>query len=537
MESRKLTKLLNMKYNEAIDGMNKFGKCAIILPTGIGKTKLLARYAKEHPHKNIIFLYPNDNVTSALEYHYYDEDFMEGLEIPNVTYMSYNLLARIKEDRIKKNFSNFDVIMADECHRLGGNKVNKKIYTLFKHNKNAKLLGCTATPDRMDLKDEIVEFFGYGDNENDYNVSITSKFTLHDAIQNGIIQKPYYCYCSFGGQDLIDTDYKARLQIDLLDDEKDRKKAEKILKQQLIELANISRMDHVIRETCDNCPNNDTNYMRFIVFFKSFDHYHKEGDKIKNWFADAYPDHKVNVIIVSSEKKEYENNMKELNKPVVKKDKTIDLIYSVDKMNEGFHGFLTGIMMYRGTASSIVYSQQLGRILNTGSKERKIVFDVVDNIHTGCFYYVYGKRRKEVIEKQKRFKILKHKKELFYAGEGDPLTKEEEEDFKKLSREIGTYNSQWYHDINYIEKKDLVASGHMAKYEELIAKIVAEPMMTRIHQAAVRWVEKGGIPYDTAEKILQQKPPFHTPIYPFAKCKRVKLKLLVKYIIEHCKEL
>ena len=49
----KIEKLRESTYQEAVDLLNNFGQCAIIRPTGFGKTGLLTRFIKSGKYKKI----------------------------------------------------------------------------------------------------------------------------------------------------------------------------------------------------------------------------------------------------------------------------------------------------------------------------------------------------------------------------------------------------------------------------------------------------------------------------------------------------
>ena len=64
-----------------------------------------------------------------------------------------------------------------------------------------------------------------------------------------------------------------------------------------------------------------------------------------------------------------------------KSPNTIDLVYSINMLNEGYHiDNITGIVLLRPTQSPIVYTQQVGRCMQVGVEHSPIVFDFVSNI-------------------------------------------------------------------------------------------------------------------------------------------------------------
>ena len=56
----KVEKLREETYNETLNNLNTYGKCAIIRPTGFGKTGLLVRIIKNKMYKRILYIYSVD---------------------------------------------------------------------------------------------------------------------------------------------------------------------------------------------------------------------------------------------------------------------------------------------------------------------------------------------------------------------------------------------------------------------------------------------------------------------------------------------
>lgn len=103
---------------------------------------------------------------------------------------------------------------------------------------------------------------------------------------------------------------------------------------------------------------------------------------------------------MSSENEKTKENINHL-KDLTHEENTIDLIYSCNMLNMGYHiDDLTGIVMYRMTSSNIIYAQQLGRINNSGISKHGVVFDVVDNLHRKSLYDLIGEESEETKEER-----------------------------------------------------------------------------------------------------------------------------------------
>lgn len=430
------------------DKLSKYGKCALIRCTGFGKTWMLADMIKDC--NKVLYFYPFEIVENTVKYAITArEGRLQRLEkeslyakygenyFRNVNFISYRQLIEYDSNKLKELLDGCELIIFDECHRMGGEKTKQALYKFLKIVKKMgiRYIGATATPDRMDGFDVITEFF---DNRTVY------PYTLHDAFQDEIIKRPYYCYMSYN----VKSDIKNELDRQGIKG----KEVTKELKGKMIELSNLFSVENSIKNTMTECGVDDS-YQKHIVFFSTEKHIEEKGKDVEKWFRKAYPKHKINRVIITSQSEDESNNIGVLDK-LTYRENTIDLIYCINMLNMGYHvNDLTSIIMYRGTKSNIVYSQQLGRALSAGSDKPCIVFDIVDNLHTSALYGTYGKK----------------------ASDG--------EDNKGNKDDTGT--GGWWKDgeCNKIYSEDLIATSHQAKYREMLSKIVAEPVVERCRVA------------------------------------------------------
>lgn len=510
MNISKITKLRKQTEQEALKILALYHKCAIVRPTGFGKTGILTKILMKY--KKVLFLYPND-IIRRTAINFYNDFSNQSLDtIPNTTFMTYNRLLNLTDEDYEK-MEGVDLIITDECHRLGAEKTRVAMLRLLEAFPAADLLGATATPERMDLIDEICMFF---DNH------VVSKYTLHDAFQDKILKKPYYCFCSYTSDNIDELKHELRLEVDKSDSLTDRENLQALLDSRLIEISTLTRMDNVIKTTCEKYLDSvSISNMKFIVFCSSFSHLHDVKNNVSEWFSKAFPTHTVSTLIVTSEKEEYRNNLDNLSNNSGKANH-IELIMCCDMLNMGYHvGDITGILMYRGTSSGIVFSQQLGRVLSSGDTSSKIIFDIVDNLHRESVYDSIKHQSVLRNTRQKKYDTLMAKIES-----GIELTSDEVAEFNLLKKQLNsTSGGNWWSNMNVLEPCDLIATGHMATYRELIAKTVAEPIAMRSRQAWARWIEKGGDPMDMkAVSILSQKEPDAVPLAPFCRLKQVTIK-------------
>lgn len=507
-------------YNEVIKMLNEKGKCALIRPTGFGKTGILTRLCSHY--SKVLFLYPADIVEEALRRFYYgDNDYYKYSEIPGVTIESFRSIQGKSKDEIKYMMSGIELIIVDECHRLGGTETYKAFKEIIELFPNVPRIGATATPERMDLVDVVGDFFD--------NCTV-STITMHDMIGiYKIFKKPYYCYCSYGEADTNEVINEYRKNYDKLSTE-EINTAEEILKSRLIEISNLQNMPNIVKDCCEYAF--DKEYIKFIVFFSGFKHMADKGDTVEEWFREAFPNYTLDKLIISSENEDYANNVYKLNK-LRKQINHIDLVYCIDKINMGFHvGDLTGIVMYRGTASGIVYQQQLGRVIN--SVYSGIVIDIVDNIHRKALYENLGKLGSATVKKKKRLTSLIKKKEKL-ERQGKTLSEAEQKELYKLASEVKSFlESREKPAYNRLLEEDLIAIGNEATYRELIAKTVAEPISMRCRQAWARWKEYGGNEQPFFREYIEARGLMGTdregkdmPLWPFCEEKNVTVNMVL----------
>jgi len=530
---KKIDRLRKETYDEAVELLAQKKKCAIIRPTGFGKTGILTKFIKKGGYKKILYLYPTDVVKQTVFDFYYGGGYklLKNSAIPNVTFMTYMKLTQLT-DKDFKNIKGTDLIICDEYHRIGATETMEGLKTLISNNKRAKLLGASATPDRMDMLDVTALFF---------DDITTSRYTLHDAIKDGIIKKPYYCYCSEEESDSEVLDHIKKdvmLKVEKSLDAEGKEQARELLKGRMIEIANLNRMENVIKDTLKESKL-PTDYQKYIVFFSNFAHMKKKKNAVKQWFQKAFPKHTIKTLTITSETLETASNVRKLNTLNYRKN-GIDLIFSCEMLNMGYHiGDLTGIVMYRTTYSNIIYSQQLGRALSTGDTQAKIVFDVVDNLHRKSIYSMLGTRTDsstegdEILEEYKELVKKQHSKNR--AGNPIKLTQAEKDRLQELSKLIRERiartkrNTPSKHGIMSLTQEDLIVTGHEATNKELIAKVVAEVEAMPCRQAWARWVEKGGdASLMTRDWILGQLPPEAVPLAPFCRAKNVAIEAVLQ---------
>lgn len=525
--------LLDTKEKLAING-----KCAILRPTGFGKTYLMTELIKDYD--KVLYLYPSavikdtvveryyENMYDAQTLDYVDENgnvldpetieaYLELKTIKNCDLMTYAKLIRLSDEELEN--MEYDLIMFDEMHRLGGARTKIATEKLFALNPDAHFVGATATPTRMDNFDTVGVFF---------NNIMCYAYTLHQAIESGMIKKPNYYFCTTDvRQDLLN---EAKAAGEDTTDEI----VSKIIDAKVIESANLFDMDVIIKDACDKYSV-DKDYFKFIVFFSTKDHMAEKLPDVVEWFKKAYPDFTIDTLPISSASSSESRNTEKLNSLIPRK-KHIDIIACIDMLNVGYHvNNLTGILMYRVTASSTIFIQQLGRALSAGSNNSAIVIDVVDNLHrpavfelqsslcsgsksrkpkatakkTVSPYFVSPQDNATIVTVDNKGNIVNTQYHLdkdnnIVDHHDNPSIFEYNCDDGKIYENVDMTNK----NVNEYLRDDFHMSGHEATYREFLAKALAEPLTQRCKYALEihfrSWCMNHNVPYPISDKELKE---------------------------------
>lgn len=496
----KVQKQREMTEQDILRKLKKYGSCASIRPCHFGKTYGAVKLATEN-YNHILYLYPSDTIRDMVieqivdYFHLSEEDFKKAIKkkrILKFDFMSYMKLIKLSEEEMVE--MDYDLIIFDEAHKLGARCTSEAVKMLRNSLPDAHFLGMTATPERTDAIDIIERFF---DN------TLVYPYTLHDAINDGVILKPYYVYSTYNQVDQIKEEIL----------EEWRKKAWKttskdiqVLDKQVVEIANLYNLPNIIKGVCEEAKIGD--YVKFICFFNNFAHLKEKKSDVISWFSQAFPNYSMNTITITSETTETQNNEKKL-RELVYKSKQVDLIFSINMLNFGYHvESLSGILMYRCTNSNIIYNQQLGRSLF--NKKHGIVIDVVNNIGRKALYDNYV--RNEEISYKKRVKteqIINGTYEDTYTikdNEGNEI--EISKDYY-YDKDTGTIMKKWTRHCNSLSEQDYLLTGVEASRKQLEQKVIAESFVQVAHKVLLNYfklwcTEVVHIPFPISFKQMQE---------------------------------
>lgn len=405
--------LAGLTSNKLDNGQLRFKKCLYVYPTSVIKQDVINSYGpcgkdeRKDKLKNTTFIsymkltnmindLANGRSTTVEGFELYrgiidisSDGAWTGKPINKVTQIIENYQG---QNGLRNWFRQFDLIMLDECHRAGSTGFLKTwdvISSIIKSSENTKLVGVTATPDRLDGRD-IKEIFGQNNQ--------ISRLTLSDCINpdklhkigidvpQGLLSKFDYVYVIGDRGRFLDT------TIEDINIRRKKSKNELLHKYEEEELLNqmnkIPIIADIIRQSITEEHTGGSNYMKFVVFFRDKKHIQKDGNKVKNWFIDAFPD--MNCIVTNIVTKgtdsdvTYEISDVDALQNLIPREGVLDLIFCVDKLNMGYHvESITGVVLLRETNSAVMYNQQIGRCFSVRSMNKPIIFDIIDKCGAG----------------------------------------------------------------------------------------------------------------------------------------------------------
>lgn len=498
---------------------------AVPRPTGFGKTYMVTDLIRKNTYKHVLYVYPAEIIKDTVVDRYYSEcesdteqTYQAMGQIRGVTLMTYKRLSMLESN--DPMLLGYDLIIFDECHRLGAPLTLPKAKMLRRLNPEAHIIGVTATPNRTD---------GYDVIENYFKGVTVSPYTLHDAFMDGLYSPPVYCYLHGDETSLEDRILEDAF---MAGEDIDNLNVTKVIKKKVIEIADLYSIENSIRTTCEETISTD--YMKFICFFSSHEQLRIKSKKLISWFKMAFPDHSVRHEEVTSR----DVNTKDIAKleRLSFRKNTIDFILCVDMLNMGYHvKDISGIVMYRATGSDIIYPQQYGRVLASGCADNHIVFDIADNLH----------RKLKLQSKQRPISPGQHTTNTLFAT-GNPLPDmsssnvhyDGPEAFGNIvvsasTSESGTASQstskdKWYNHTSDLLSCDLKLATCTATYREQIAKLVAEPMQIRCKEAFEahfkRWCIANGYKYPVTNSELKSL---------YSVDRQTFIKYFEKLIVEH----
>ena len=334
-------------------------KCCAIQATGTGKTFLILRLLEifNDEGKVAAIFAPNREIIKQTKKR------MKKFGLNNAVFYTYQKLARMSDEEISTIEA--DLIVCDELHRTGAKTWGNKFEVLVHSHPDSKVFGVTATPLRCaDGRDMAEEYF---DGNKACDIS------LAEALVREVIPvMPLYVSALY----TFEEEYqKMNEKIDKANNSSEEKaelQRELLAAKQQLEKAN--GVPEIIKKYINNYNG------KYLVFCKDKKHLYAMKDVVISWFRDAGYNGKIFEYPYYSDSSAVKKNLDNFEN---NKEEGLKLLFIIDKLNEGLHlEEVHGCILLRTTVSNIIYYQQIGRAIDAGSNEQRVILDLVSNFNS-----------------------------------------------------------------------------------------------------------------------------------------------------------
>ena len=323
----------NIEVYEQLDKyLNEDNKAIVVIGTGLGKTTTALEYCYRHSCRGLVIA-PKKIIC---------EDWEKNDCIDAMTFQSF--IAQYTDIDYEK----YGVVIVDEVHHSGASKWGAGVQYVI--NNGNKVIGLTATPDRLDGINIVARLFGG---------NLCQGLDVLDGINQGILHPFNYVGAYYDAEKVcqsIKEKYGDKLTVEL---------AGKLD----IALNNTPTVKDIITS---NMPEGKRKGVIFVEKIEDMD----EGIGL---IKGIYP----NI--------EYKKLHTRLNAQELKKIKEWfqnteeGYLCAINMVSEGIHyNNVNTLFMLRRTQSSIIFEQQIGRVVTLAKKEdpNAIVYDLVNNSKT-----------------------------------------------------------------------------------------------------------------------------------------------------------
>ena len=357
-------------YELMKESLKKNKKAAYVFPVGCGKSFPVLKYIEDNPDKKVLFVSPNLAIINQMK-KYISTYILNGKEVnkktmPNFRAVTYQSLQMLGNRNIKP-----DVIVFDEIHRMGAEKWEQDIDKLLEANPDAEIIGMSATPERTDKRNMAYEKFG---DSVVYEMSLTEALSGEkegEVVLNGA---RYVRVIS----ELKEYANNIKKDIDLIEDEKRKGKLiEKYEKLSSI-ISNAPGIQDVMAQAMKKKNG------KYIVFCSNREEMFEKMRQAQEIFGKVNKNIRADYVITNNDGigKTTAENRKTIEEFESRENgDALNLLFCVDMLNEGRHiEGIDGEVQFRPTDSSILYKQQIGRVLSSDKNaEETVIIDSVNN--------------------------------------------------------------------------------------------------------------------------------------------------------------
>ena len=352
-------------YREVKRTLKETKRAGIILPPGTGKSYIALKWIEDSVEGNgqILYVSPSPTINARIRKiirQNYDKEIAQRI-LSKVKFTTYHALhRRYKNNKQDMREYNSSKIILDEVHRSGAPEWGEAVDYLLETNKEAEILGMTATPLRNDGQDMIEKRCG----KPAYTLEIS------EAVARGILKLPIY----ISARHIFKEDIESlEEKIELIEDEKQKKDLEERLRKVKKQIENAKGLKEIYEKHLEENG-------KYLMFCNPGDNIEQlqEQAKQEGIFEGVNP--KQTYLRAESSRPEREN-IAALNLFERRGNDGLKLLYSKNMLIEGIHDEeITGEIMQRPTKSYRLFVQTLGRVLSRDRKTTPVVLDLVGNI-------------------------------------------------------------------------------------------------------------------------------------------------------------
>lgn len=348
-------------YTNVLEILKENSSCAVVQPTGTGKSYIMMELLKTFKDTWKIVIAPSRDFLNNLEQNkYWVSEKTLTLTYSFIGINCTNIEGILADYKI--NPDSVGLIIVDEMHRAGAPKWGAGVTSLMSICKNAKTVGLTATPKRLDEDRNMVDELFEG--------RVARNMNLAEAVRLGLVPLLNYTV------GMHDIEYNiSELQVRVTD-----KSYLEYIYDMLEDYHKKWDFTNYFVYTLNKYINTDNVEGKHIIFASSIEEAEKMAGIVGKWFQKLYNTNTVNVYCIHSKEAKKSQYMEEFFSD--NKVGEVKVAVAVNMLNESFHcRDIKTISMFRGTQSLNVYMQQIGRAITAGG-DVPYIFDFVDNYNS-----------------------------------------------------------------------------------------------------------------------------------------------------------
>ena len=349
----------------------------IVHATGTGKSYNALQLAYDNKDKKIVYVVPSNGIIEHVQKIIEDNPNLDmKRDFPNLEFRTYQSFISLSRNEIES--IDCDLLILDEFHHIGAPIWGARIDTMLKTHPNIKVFGMTAYTVR-DRGTVYEKDMANPETDELFSGKIKSRYDLCDAMIDGILPKPIY---KSSYTNLIGLESRLEEKVQKLNaNSKEYQEYMAILSDIKRRIHEAPSIPNILRKSIK--PNG-----KYIYFCPPYSEENTNDiETIKNqalaWFKQFVPEEDIIFYTSTSEMREEGKR----NRNAFYDDVTLEgenaenklrVMFAINQYNEGIHApNVDGVIMGRGTASDIVYFEQLGRALSVRGNTKEM-FDKLE---------------------------------------------------------------------------------------------------------------------------------------------------------------